>query len=217
MRQQARSFQKRIAKTVAYRYWLFLPAGYRKDGKRWPLMLFLHGSGERGDDLELVKKHGPPKLIEAGHEFPFIVLAPQCPAEEWWDPEGLDALLDSVIAKHQVDEHRVYLTGMSMGGYGAWALAGLNPGRFAAVAPVCGGLEPRLSDRLKTVPVWAFHGAKDKTVPVGKSAAIVKALRQCGGDVRFTIYPRAGHDSWTRTYENPKLYEWLLKHRKGQS
>jgi predicted peptidase len=121
-------------------YLLYLPKNY--DTKEsWPLVLFLHGAGERGDDLELVKKHGPPKLISEGKEFPFIVVSPQCPKDRWWEPIELIALLDDLQSKLKVDEDRIYLTGLSMGGFGTWRLAAFAPDRLATIAPICGGGE----------------------------------------------------------------------------
>ena len=212
--QRACAFQKTITKAVACNYLLYLPPGYGRDDGPWPLVLFLHGAGERGNDLTKVKTHGPPKLVEAGRDFPFILASPQCPAEGWWENDVLDALLDDTVDRYDVDEDRVYLTGLSMGGYGTWSLACACPDRFAAIAPVCGGGNHILVQRLKRVPVWVFHGAKDDVVPLAKSAEMVRAIEAAGGNVRFTVYPDAAHDSWTETYDNPELYEWLLNQRR---
>ncbi|MEO2018279.1 MAG: prolyl oligopeptidase family serine peptidase [Fuerstiella sp.] len=190
-------------------YLLALPRNYAKQ-ESWPLVLFLHGAGERGDDLQLVRKHGPPKLIGEGKEFPFIVVSPQCPKDVWWEPIELTALLDEVISRHKVDEDRVYVTGLSMGGFGTWRLAAFTPNRFAAIAPICGGGETYWARRFPHLPTWAFHGAKDTGVPLERSQEMVDALTEKGGQPRLTIYPEAGHDSWTETYNNPQLYEWLL-------
>lgn len=216
-KQTASVLNRQIVRTVRLDYLTYLPADYGKDKeKKWPLLLFLHGSGESGSDVEKVKMHGPPKLIAAGQDMPFIVISPQCPnAREGWDPEALTALLDEVGEKYAVDSDRVYLTGLSMGGYGTWALAAVHPERFAAAAPICGGGRPRMAGRLKNLPLWVFHGAKDPTVPLSQSQEMVDALKAVGGDVRFTIYPEAGHDSWTETYNNPELYTWLLSHKRG--
>jgi predicted peptidase len=217
--QSEQMFQKEITKKVSLKYLLYLPKGYgEKKEQKWPLMLFLHGAGERGDDLNLVKKHGPPKLIDQGKEYPFIVVSPQCPISSWW-PEQVDALtalLDEVQSKYSVDVERVYLTGLSMGGFGTWTLACRYPERFAAIAPICGGGDRYLVGRLKNVPVWVFHGGKDPTVPLQASTDMVDALKRAGGNVQLTVYPEAGHDSWTETYNNPKLYEWFLGHHRGE-
>jgi predicted peptidase len=214
--QSERTLDKQITKDVRCQYLLYLPKDYGRTEKKWPLMLFLHGAGERGDNLDLVKKHGPPKLVERGKDFPFIIVSPQCPAGVWW-PEKLDtlvALLDEITSKYAVDTGRVYLTGLSMGGFGTWSLACRHPGRFGAIAPICGGGMWFLADRLKAVPVWAFHGARDPVVPLNMSESMVEAVKRMGGDAKLTVYPEAQHDSWTATYDNPKLYEWFLSHRK---
>jgi predicted peptidase len=132
----------------------------------------------------------------------------------WWNDKKLMELLDKVIASHSVDTDRLYLTGLSMGGFGTWQLASEYPDKFAAIVPICGGGKPERVVNLKNVPVWVFHGAKDPAVAIAKSEEMVNALRECGGNVKFTVYPDAGHDSWTETYNNPELYEWFLEHRK---
>jgi len=216
-------FEKEAMTTWRLRYLLFLPQKYGEDPEReWPLILFLHGAGERGDDLELVKKHGVSKVAEERADFPFIAVSPQCPEDSWWSShiQALDALLEEVMAMYAVDADRVYLTGLSMGGYGTWHLAAAYPERFAAIAPICGGGPwhlgfPGKACVLRRVPIWVFHGAKDPVVPLEESQKMVKALRECGGNVRFTIYPEAGHDAWTETYDNPELYEWFLQHRRS--
>ncbi len=216
--QSEQMFQKEITKTVSLRYLLYLPKDYGQNKEqKWPVILFLHGAGERGDNLELVKKHGPPKLIEQGKEFPFIVVSPQCPIRMWWTEmlDPLVALLDDIQSRYAVDPNRVYLTGLSMGGFGTWALGCRYPERFAAIAPICGGGDWFLAERLKNVPAWAFHGGKDPVVPLRESTDMVEALKRAGGDVQLTVYPEAQHDSWTETYNNPKLYEWFLSHRKN--
>lgn len=219
--EQPKSFKKVLKKQVGADYLLFLPKGYKSDkSKSWPLILFLHGAGERGTNVWLVAKHGPPKIVAGKPDFPFIVVSPQCPAGRTWDPDVVIALLDQVIGKYRVDKTRVYLTGLSMGGYGTWNVGLLYPERFAALVPICGGGDPfvfRLYDKnrmeaVKTLPVWAFHGAKDTTVKLAESEKMVDAIKRVGGDVKLTVYPDAAHDSWTQTYNNPELYDWLLKH-----
>ncbi len=204
--------QKLTAQTdVSLDYLLYLPENYAEQEK-WPLVVFLHGSGERGSDLEKVKIHGPPKLVAAGKKFPFILVSPQCPANERWQTVVLDALLTDLEKRLKVDSHRIYLTGLSMGGQGVWMWAARSPQRFAAIAPVCGRSDRGAGKVLAKVPAWVFHGAKDTAVPLKQSEQIVSVIRKHGGDPKFTIYPEAGHDSWTETYNNPALYEWLLKH-----
>ena len=201
---------------MSLKYLLYLPQDYGKEaGKAWPLVLFLHGSGERGTDLEVVKKHGPPKLVAQGKEFPFILVSPQCPPEQWWDPYVLGGLLDEVQNKYHVDPDRVYCTGLSMGGFGTWDLARAYPGRFAAVVPVCGGGDPMFARSLAHTPVWAFHGEDDPVVPIHRTEEMVDAVKKTGNpEVKFTHYPKVGHDSWVKAYDDPELYEWLLSHKR---
>jgi predicted peptidase len=222
--QQAKTLKRKITKTVSARYLLALPGDYSaKAKKRWPLMLFLHGAGERGDDLGRVAAHGPPKLVKQGRNFPFIIVSPQCPSGQLWDNDVLLALLDEVEEKYRVDSSRVYLTGLSMGGYGSWSLAVTHPERFAAVAPICGGgelvdillAEKKKANALKTLGIWAFHGGKDPLVKLEESERMVEALKKFGcKEVELTVYPEAQHDSWTETYDNPRLYEWFLAHQR---
>ena len=214
-RQAGQKLEKEIKVAVKADYLLFLPEEYGKDpAKKWPVIMFLHGSGERGSDLNRVKVHGPPKIVEQKKDFPFIVVSPQLPEGQWWDSQVLVALLDDVLASHAADPDRVYLTGLSLGGYGTWETAVRYPDRFAAIAPICGGGIPFRAQSLKNIPVWAFHGDKDTAVPVERSIEMVEAVKRAGGDAQLTRYPDAGHDSWTETYDNPELYAWLLAHRR---
>ena len=206
-----------VQQPIKMHYLLSLPKDYASQEK-WPLVLFLHGAGERGEDLDQVKVHGPPNLVEQGKQFPFIVVSPQCPKNRWWEPVSLSALLDDVEKKYNVDSDRIYVTGLSMGGFGTWNLAAYSPERFAAIAPICGG-----GDSVRTaytigdqVPVWVFHGGKDGVVPLERSQELVDAFKKKNIDVKFTIYPDAGHDSWTETYKNEELYTWLLSHSRKQ-
>ncbi len=213
-RHQSFHFRRQISKTVEARYLLFLPRGYGDDDRLWPLLLFLHGKGERGDDLALVKAHGPPKVAETLAPFPFVVASPQCPAGRTWSGELVIGLLDEVLEQQRIDPDRVYLTGLSMGGTGTWETAIDHPERFAAIAVVCGRDMPELVSRIAHLPIRVFHGARDDVVPASCSKNMVEALREVGADVQFTLYPDAGHDSWTPTYANPELYEWFLRQRR---
>lgn len=224
--QEAKSFSKQVTRPLELRYLIFLPASYKEDStKRWPLMLFLHGAGERGTNLAKVAVHGPPKNVKTNADFPFILISPQCPAGQTWSDEALLGLLDDVQETYRVDESRVYLTGLSMGGYGTWSLGTRYPDRFAAIAPICGGgniLPVLLPDTgkqaaIKRLPVWAFHGGKDNVVPLSESEQMVQALKRAGNtSVQLTVYPEAGHDSWTEAYNNPELYDWFLKHTRAK-
>jgi predicted peptidase len=215
--QHPQTLEKEIVKTLKGNYLLHIPEQYLTSQKDWPLILFLHGAGERGNDIKKVEKHGPPKLIAKGKkEFPFIVVSPQCPEETWWSAElqidFLNALLDDLVSRYRIDKQRIYVTGLSLGGFGTWSLAAAYPDRFAAIAPICGDGNPVDAESIAHLPIWVFHGAKDKVVPIEKSEEMVAALKKAGSDVKFTVYPDAGHNSWTATYENPELYEWFLEH-----
>jgi predicted peptidase len=213
--QSEHRFEATVVRKVSYRYLLYVPKAYSGDpAQRWPLLLFLHGSGERGADLAKVKVHGPPRQLDGRGDFPFVVVSPQCPDDQRWQADALAALLDDVTKKLRIDRDRVYVTGLSMGGRGTWDLAMSYPERFAAIAPICGGALPDRACRLKGVPVRAFHGARDTVVPLAESEAVVKAVRDCGGTADLVVYPDAGHDSWTATYADPSLWEWLLSHRR---
>jgi predicted esterase len=197
-------------------YLLYLPQGYASDTtQKWPLMIFLHGSGESGSDIEKVKVHGPPKLIAAGKQFPCIVVSPQRgPMMRGWEPELMIKLIQDIKTRYRVDRSRVYLTGLSMGGFGTWNIAMKYPSEFAAIVPICGGGDIEKIGQLKNIPVWCFHGAKDNDVKLSESARLVDTLKKLNPHVKFTVYPEAGHDSWTETYNNDSLYTWLFAQKR---
>jgi predicted peptidase len=211
-------------KTVEVNYLLYLPDGYGKEPQqKWPLILFLHGSGERGNDLELLKRQPLPKTLDQQKDFPFIVVSPQLPLAmgNWSDLiDPVNVLLSQIQATYSVDPQRVYLTGLSMGGFGTWEFALRYPRRFAAIVPIAGGYRhqsnaiPENICDLKDLPVWVFHGAQDINVVPSQSEDMVNALKACGGNVKFTLYPDADHPaSWTRAYADPELYKWLLEQK----
>ena len=221
--QTAHTFSIERKQILAADYLLSLPPTYGADAaKKWPLILFLHGAGERGTNIWLVAKHGPPKIDFATNHF--IVVSPQCPDGKIWSNDLLLALLDNIEANYAVDTKRVYLTGLSMGGFGTWSLGLTHPEKFAAIAPICGGgqtIQITLAQhndaatlaQMKSLGIWAFHGGKDTTVTPDESEHMVNALRKAGStEVKLTIYPEAQHDSWTETYANPELFEWFLQH-----
>jgi len=201
------------------KYLLYLPQGYDEDpDNTWPLLLFLHGRGESNGPLSLVAKWGPPKFAQRGDDLPFILVSPQCPRDgEWRDAtrqQQLGRLLESMTKAYRVDNDRIYLTGLSMGGYGSWSLAAKHPGLFAAVVPVCGGGDPNDADNLITLPIWVFHGDQDTAVPFRKSVEMVEAIRQAGGTkIRFTSLEHVGHNCWSSAYAMPELYGWMLEQR----
>jgi predicted peptidase len=221
-----------------YRYQVYLPADFDRS-RSWPVALFLHGSGERGDDGMRATQVG----LAAGIRWdraraPLVAVFPQCPADSTWlgEPgEAALAALDRTVEEFGGDPDRVYLTGLSMGGYGTWQLAFEHPGKFAALVPVCGGLlahpsaatvrpMPAILDeadpfanvaaRLRGLPVWVFHGAQDPVIPVEESRRMVAALRDAGADVRYTEYPEAGHACWDQAYGDPELWKWLLARKR---
>ena len=210
-------------------YLASVPQAALAPGEGWPLLLFLHGVGECGEDLELVRVHGPPKLVGEIPELSHCVLiTPQCPTDSWWRAETLAALLDEVQARMPIDSNRVYVTGLSMGGYGTWSLLAHCPDRIAAAVPICGGGDTtRLWDDIpsdfraerllaaKDVPVRVFHGEEDLVVPVGESRLLVRTLEEAGADIELTVYPGVGHDSWSQTYADPGLYTWLFAKRRA--
>ena len=218
--QKPHTFSATITTDVSCDYLLYLPEAYGTSNEEWPLLLYLHGGGESGSDVNEVASNGPAKMAAEGEHFPFIMLSPLCPKGGWWPSPAqagvLKALLDEIVEKYRVDEDRIYVTGLSMGGFGAWSLADAFPDRFAAIAPVCGGGEPITVEWIKHIPVWVFHGAKDTAVPLERAQEMVTALEARGANVKFTVYPDTGHDSWDPAYANPALYEWLLVQKRGR-
>lgn len=196
-------------------YLLYLPPEYhKKSDEKFPLILFLHGAGERGSDLNQVKRHGPPKLAEQ-KDLPTIVVSPQCPAGQRWDVVALAGLLDHIEKELRVDPNRIYVTGLSMGGAGTWNLIAHQPNRFAAAAPICGVGDPATAAKIKHVPIWTFHGTADRAVPYAATEKMVAALKDAGSNVKFTTYEGVGHDSWTASYNNPEFWSWLLAQTKA--
>ena len=194
-------------------YLAYQPPGFATEPR--PLLLFLHGVGERGSDIERVATHGIPALIERGKNFPFISVSPQCPADRTWDEltEGLLDLIDAVVPALHIDPARIYLTGISMGAFGAWKLAARAPDRFAACVPVCGGGDEAWVPALSRLPTWVFHGARDTIVPVESSRRMVRALEAVGAPVTLTVYDDLSHECWERVYQSPDLFDWLLSRR----
>jgi predicted peptidase len=223
-----------IADGVVYKYQVFVPSNWSKKVK-WPVILFLHGYGEEGDDGLVQTEVGLATAIRNHVDrFPFVVTFPQCRKQDWWTSPAMETqalkALDQTLKEFKGDPQRVYLTGLSMGGYGTWALGSQNPGRFAALVPICGGIRlppghdiPNASDtddstdpytavarKIGKTPVWVFHGDADDRVPVTESRQMVEALKAAGGNVRYTEYPDVKHDSWNKAYDEPELFPWLL-------
>lgn len=209
----------KVTSTEDYKYLIYLPKDYAEKQthkKKWPLILYLHGDGSRGNNINILKYSGLPKLIADGEDFPFIIVSPQCHKYESWPGklESLISLLNHIEAKYPIDKTRVYATGYSSGAFGCWALASFYPERFTAIVPISGGGEVDYAEDMKNVAVWAFHGAKDTTVSPERSKEMVDAVNAAGGDTKLTIYPNAGHGIWQQTYENPELYDWMLAHKR---
>jgi len=211
--QTARSYETH----TSLRYLLYLPQDYdpvRREG--FPAILFLHGAGERGDSVEAVATWGPPRLAREKN-LPFIVISPQCPKEHWWTSMmfELKGLLDQAIVQYNIDTTRIYLTGLSMGGYGTFAFSLLYPDYFAAVAPICGGGTPSMVNFVKDYPpIWVFHGNHDKIVPVESSTMMVEAMKNAGFNVKYTIYESGDHYIFKKVYADTSLFNWFLAHRK---
>ena len=180
--------------------------------KKYPVFFFLHGAGERGTDTEKYFVMGPLREVKCGADFPFIVVAPQCKENTWYDHgEAFDKLFCEYLENPFVDTSRIYLGGASMGGYGTWAFAMSHASRLAAIVPICGGGLLWNLGTLKNLPVWAFHCEGDPVVNLGESQRMIEALRKItNSDVRYTVYNSRSHDAWTETFKNPELYKWLL-------
>lgn len=210
MSQKSMIFQSRVIKRLYYL--LHLPKDY-SNKKKWPLIISLHGAGERGSDTALLKRFGIQKRLSSDDTLPFIVVCPQCPENSIWEMQFdlLTELIEHIQKEFAIDDKRLFLTGYSMGGYGTWNYAMLNPSKFAAIVPVSGGAMIAKSAKfLKDVRIWIFHGAMDKSVPIEESQKLVDILKANNANIKFTIYPDAGHEVCTTAYENDELYEWLL-------
>lgn len=200
-------------KKAKYNYLLHLPEDYGKDpNKKWPIIFYLHGRHASGKNLESLERYGLPYYLEKGKKIDFIVVSPQCPwnknwaSEDWFNP-----VYDEVAAKLRVDGSRVYLIGMSMGGFGTWAVANRMPDRFAAISPMCGGADVKWADQLSKVPTWVFHGTADRSIPISRSEVMVKALEKLKAEIKFTRLKNMGHDI-SKQFDNNELYSWLMQH-----
>ncbi len=194
-------------------YLQYLPPGYRVEQRRWPLVLFLHGAGEVGDEVELVKQQGLPQRVANGWCPPFVLVSPQTRTPPW-NSDDLIALFDQIQQDLDIDADRVYVTGLSLGGAGTWALAAAHPDRFAAAVPICGYGDPETAGQLRSLPIRVYHGGKDDAVPLVCSQEMVDAVSALNGNVQFTVYPEAEHDCWTQAYASAELYDWMLSQRR---
>lgn len=200
-------------KKAKYNYLLHVPDDYDKDpNKKWPVIFYLHGRHASGKNLQSLKRYGLPYYISKGKKMDFIVVSPQCPwGKNWSTEDWFNPVFDEVAQKLRIDESRIYLIGMSMGGFGTWELAHRMPEKFAAIAPMCGGANVRWADELSKVPTWVFHGTADRQIPISRSEVMVKALEQRKAEVKFTRLVNQGHDI-SKQFDDDKLYAWLMEH-----
>lgn len=207
--------REKVTLSETLSYYLYVPPEYTTQPKAdFPMLLFLHGGGESGAELEEIQKNGPPKLLAEGKEFPFLILAPQNPHEkQWWNVRAVMALLDKVVAENRVDINRLYLTGLSRGGNACWEIAAQYPGTFAAMAVVCGMTPVPYAHWIdKKMPIWVFHGTEDPVIPFSESQEMVDRLTSMGYEVRLTAYEGVGHNAWEKAYLEEELYTWFLRH-----
>jgi predicted peptidase len=213
--QTAHEIRRPVSRSVVTKYLLYIPAGFEKAGRKLPVIVYLHGGSVRGDDVEKLRTIGLPHRLEKDSSFPFIVIAPLCPAGEiWTDAEAVIGILDEVLGKYPADAHRVYLTGHSMGGRGALYIAYKFPERFSAVVAMS-ALSPinEWAARLSKTPIWYFHGVNDPLAPVADGDALVRAVETRGGDIKYTRLENRDH-SILDVYEKAEWYQWLLEHRR---
>lgn len=230
-------FEKRVFKTDSgsLPYRLLRPKDL-DDTRRYPLVIFFHGAGERGDDNVKPLVHGMNDFAsdDVMAKYPCFVIAPQCPTGlQWVDtPWTADAhtmqdkptkpmrlsleLITSLQSEFKIDEDRLYVTGLSMGGFGAWDAIQRHPARFAAAVPICGGGDPAFAKQLANLPVWAFHGDADGVVKPNRSRDMIAALKAAGGAPKYTEYPGVGHNSWAATYANREMYDWLFRQKRSK-
>ena len=249
-----KSFTSLVSNTER-EYWLYLPQGYNDSNEeKWPVIMFLHGGGERGEDINKVLKHGPIMEVYNGRELPFIIIAPQMPSmpideqraarerrtpsvktgrksmlrtvigvENKFGPLGpphgwneiekdLIMILDNTLKNYRADSNRMYLTGLSYGGFGTWYMAIHHPDRWAAVAPICGAGDNYQVHKIGKTPVWLFQGGRDNVVPPEISLKTADILDAAGGNVRVTVHEDLSHDCWTRVYSGEDIYNWFLSH-----
>lgn len=217
-------FENRVlvdANGAEAKYVLFKPkaAANPKDGEKFPLILFLHGSGETGTDGKLQSTVGlGPVVKKQAETFPAFVIFAQS-HKRTWSANSNDAnralkMVDDLCKSAPIDTDRIYLTGLSMGGYGTWSLAAAEPNRWAAIVPVCGGGNPKLVEKFKDIPCWCFHGDKDDAVKVSKSREMIDALKAAGANPKYTEYPGVGHNSWDKAYGTPELFSWLFEQKR---
>lgn len=219
MRHQLVSFQTVIPRPYQLPYQVYLPPDYGIDPRRsWPLILSLHGAAARGENPAEILKEGLPSAIEDGMDYPFVVVSPLCPEQTWWSDHilAIDVLLKEVGDRYTVDRNRIFVTGVSMGGYGVWHLGAAYPDRFAGLVPVSGGAAwfygfPERARTISQVPIWVFHGEADPIVPLREATILVDEMKESGGNIKFSVVPNGGHDIWKQVYRQPDLIEWMTQ------
>jgi predicted peptidase len=227
----AETFKSDEGGTLNYR--LLVPPKI-EEGKKYPLVIFLHGAGERGSDNAAQLKHGVGEFVRQRSDYPCFLIAPQCPEGKRWVEVDWSAathdlpkeagdqmalvrgVIDQFIEDKPVDADRIYITGLSMGGYGTWDAISRYPDLFAAAAPICGGGDPKHAKTIKDLPIWCFHGDQDQAVKVERSRAMIEAIKAAGGEPKYTEYPGVGHDSWTQSYKNDDFFAWLFAQKRGE-
>lgn len=195
-----------------YKFLTYLPENYESVVQKYPLLIFLHGAPQRGDDAKVLKEEGLPKELERGMKIPFVVVIPHCPIGESWNSQKLYDLYNETVKNYRIDKSKVYITGFSMGGFGTLKFVRDYPGLFAAAAPVCSGGSKYFAEEISSVPMWFFHGDSDKIIEIENTKELVDEMKKYGADIKFTIYKDAGHDVWTATYKKQELYDWFLSY-----
>lgn len=205
-----KAFASTALKKVKYHYLISVPENYDKDpGKKWPVIFYLHGRHASGTNLKSLERYGLPYYISKGKKMDFIVVSPQCPwGKNWSSEDWFNPVYDEVASKLRVDDSRIYMIGMSMGGFGTWALANRMPDRFAAISPMCGGAEVKWAENLRNIPTWIFHGTADQQIPISRSAVMAKALEKKNANLKFSRLVNQGHDI-SKQFNNDELYTWL--------
>jgi len=207
-----------IKTKAKYNYLLYLPKNYSNETKKYPLLIYLHGGSQRGNDLNKLKTYGLPYLVDKGQNFDFIIASPQCPDNKYWSTENwFDSLYSDLMMRYRIDTNRIYCTGISIGGYGTYIVAMDFPDKFAAIVPLCGGINDSDTSRvcnLSKIPIWTFHGTADDKISINQTERIASELRKCNGDIKFTRLQNEGHGIEYLYETKPKIYKWLLKHKK---
>jgi len=199
-----------IKKTINWNFLIHLPGGYPDANKRWPMMLYLHGGTLRGNDLNLIKRYGPPSFLDRTPAFPFIVVSPQLGEGEEWETESLINFVEEIVKNYPVERDRVHLTGVSKGAEACWGLAAFDQKRFASLVPLCGSVDESLAPKVSDIPIWAFHGDSDRVSHPARHQRLVDSIKKLGGPANFTLIPEGTHGSIIfETYQRRDLYEWM--------